>query len=484
MPSIWSKLLMTEWNLPYNCYELGHTWTPYCSEAALEMGLIVFQQSLKLYAPLYLGNQILQRKMDRKSFLESFRSIIRSSTFLGINAFAVIYLFCLNRYVFGRFYYTFSAYVPSFLGSLLAILNERTSRRQALAFYVTNIASETLFRVLVTRGHLKPVTNGQFYLFATAVMILISLYENESLNDHFLKNALNILINNRWTVFKSESKSKSKPPLDQTRNLDLLQNNQNFQYNLIDSIRSFLRNHYRRMKAYLPILDLRHRLCLHAARSSCFEHLVFESFLRNFLVGWSTFTGWIVASKLMSGRFRQTVQLFRTDRLLSKSSLSFAMFLSSFTTILNLFRCLLCHLQDDRKPWHSVAGGLIASLAIYWIPESNSITLYLFWKSIESLFNYGVRKKYIKYDRIFIPFLYAMATSQLFNSIVMDPTLIKPSYRRFIDKISQNRLNLINRNLLDVFGTNASKGFETFWPRYDLQYTTKRFQESILVWQL
>ncbi|KAH9396114.1 hypothetical protein TYRP_019861 [Tyrophagus putrescentiae] len=28
MPSILSKILMPEWNVPYNCYELGHTWTP------------------------------------------------------------------------------------------------------------------------------------------------------------------------------------------------------------------------------------------------------------------------------------------------------------------------------------------------------------------------------------------------------------------------------------------------------------------------
>ena len=54
MPSILSKFFSPEWNVPYNCYEMGHGWTPYCSAAALEIGLIVFQQSLKLYAPLYL----------------------------------------------------------------------------------------------------------------------------------------------------------------------------------------------------------------------------------------------------------------------------------------------------------------------------------------------------------------------------------------------------------------------------------------------
>ena len=59
----------------------------FCTEAAFEIGLIVFEQSLKLYTPLYLLNQgLFQRKFDRKTFEDSFRSIIRSSLFLSGNA--------------------------------------------------------------------------------------------------------------------------------------------------------------------------------------------------------------------------------------------------------------------------------------------------------------------------------------------------------------------------------------------------------------
>ncbi len=61
MPSVWSKILMPEWSLPYNCYEIGnnnqinfndfqhdiskcpgHTWTPCCEEAALEVLFCLF----------------------------------------------------------------------------------------------------------------------------------------------------------------------------------------------------------------------------------------------------------------------------------------------------------------------------------------------------------------------------------------------------------------------------------------------------------
>lgn len=130
------------------------------------MGLIVFSESLKLYTPLYLANQVLfSRKFDGNSTVESLRSILRSSAFLGINAFLVIAIFCLSRHLFGRFYYSLVAVVPGFFGSLLAILVERPSRRRALAFYVANIASETAYRILASRGYINPVPGGRMMLF-------------------------------------------------------------------------------------------------------------------------------------------------------------------------------------------------------------------------------------------------------------------------------------------------------------------------------
>lgn len=59
---------------------------------------------------------------------------------------------------------------------------------------------------------------------------------------------------------------------------------------------------------------------------------------------------------------------------------------------------------------------------------------------------------------------------------------MKPSYKRFLDQISQNRLRYINRNVLEVFGTNASNGYEYFLPSYDLRFTSRKFQESVLIW--
>lgn len=57
-------------------------------------------------------------------------------------------LFCLLRRLTGRFYYLLVACLPGVLASWLAIQVERPGRRPALAFYVLNIASQTLLNRL------------------------------------------------------------------------------------------------------------------------------------------------------------------------------------------------------------------------------------------------------------------------------------------------------------------------------------------------
>src|SRR6266487_4995017 len=83
---ILGKLLnfQSELTSNFNCYELGHTWEPSCTANALDIGLVVFYEALKLYAPLYIGSHILiRRKYDRKSLINMIKDILRSSTFLG-----------------------------------------------------------------------------------------------------------------------------------------------------------------------------------------------------------------------------------------------------------------------------------------------------------------------------------------------------------------------------------------------------------------
>ena len=50
MGTSFSKLLRP---VSYNCYELGHTWNPSCTQSSLEVGLTCFEEALKIYTSVY-----------------------------------------------------------------------------------------------------------------------------------------------------------------------------------------------------------------------------------------------------------------------------------------------------------------------------------------------------------------------------------------------------------------------------------------------
>ncbi|KAH9497817.1 hypothetical protein DERF_013773 [Dermatophagoides farinae] len=488
MPSILSKFFSPEWNVPYNCYEMGHGWTPYCSAAALEIGLIVFQQSLKLYAPLYLGQTILQKKFDQKNLMKTTQSILRSSIFLGANAFLVILFLCLSLRISGRFYYPLNAYLPSFFGSLLAILNERPSRRKALAFYVANIASEITYKISISRGYIRPLPNGKYLLFTMAISILLFIYENNLLRDPLICFIFQLVIGNR--------NSRRQQPQQQQQHEH--ENDDDDQESIIESNKNLWNKcwwwwwwpkHLGRfwwftIKNRFPILAFSHPYCSHHLGYSCFENILFQSFLKSFTLGWFSQLGLRFISKLMAGHFHDAFNIFRPNHLISSSRyLSFALFISSFSTVYNSSICMLNHFIHHRS-WNCLLSSILASTASFSLfsTPNTSMSLYLVWKSVEALFNVAVMKGYIPCDRLWITIIYAIACSQIFYASILEPSQMKPSYKRFLDSICQNRLQYINRNVLEVFGTNASKGYEYFLPSYDLRFTTRQFQESVLIW--
>jgi len=124
----------------FSCYEVGHTWTPYCSSAATDTFLACFEEGLKIYSSVYLLSLALSGKVPSKNGLKGLlRSIVQSAVFLACNGSAFIAMFCIVRKLNGKLGLYTSALVPSFIASFLAILIERPSRRSPLAIYVTNV---------------------------------------------------------------------------------------------------------------------------------------------------------------------------------------------------------------------------------------------------------------------------------------------------------------------------------------------------------
>ncbi|CAG7836621.1 unnamed protein product, partial [Allacma fusca] len=161
--------------LPFNCYELGHTWSPHCSHAAGSLGVNVFSESLKIYTSCYVLSLIATRRFPKSQndLLKIVRDILRSSAFLTMNGFGFVTVFCALRKIFGGFNFFSVAYLPATIACYISILIEKPSRRPLLALYVTNVASETIFRMLRARGYVHNIKNFDMFLFVLSCTTLL-----------------------------------------------------------------------------------------------------------------------------------------------------------------------------------------------------------------------------------------------------------------------------------------------------------------------
>lgn len=77
------------------------------------------KESSKLDKPTPSSSQLSDYELVQKIFISSVKSWIRSSCFLGFNAFAMFSLFCFLRQITGRFYYSLVSIIPATLGCLM-----------------------------------------------------------------------------------------------------------------------------------------------------------------------------------------------------------------------------------------------------------------------------------------------------------------------------------------------------------------------------
>ena len=63
-----SKLLRP---VPYNCYEVAHTWDPSCTGSAVNLGLDAYEESLKIYTTVYVVGMSECLKWRHETFVKS-----------------------------------------------------------------------------------------------------------------------------------------------------------------------------------------------------------------------------------------------------------------------------------------------------------------------------------------------------------------------------------------------------------------------------
>jgi len=111
--------------------------------------------------------------------------ILQSTAFLTTNAFSYSAYLCTLGKIFGGYNIWTVSYVPAFMASLTAILVERPSRRSLLTLYVANNATDSLWRMAVSRGMVKGIPNGQVAVFGISASFLLYYFRSGM---HFEEN--------------------------------------------------------------------------------------------------------------------------------------------------------------------------------------------------------------------------------------------------------------------------------------------------------
>uniref|UniRef100_A0A3Q3VKA4 Transmembrane protein 135 n=1 Tax=Mola mola TaxID=94237 RepID=A0A3Q3VKA4_MOLML len=424
--------------IPHNCYEIGHTWNSSCAQSALDVTRSALEVSFKIYVPLYLVAAVLRRRKKDYYLKRLLPEILWSTSFLTANGGLYIVFFCILRKLLGGFYSWSVGFGSALPASYLAILVERKSRRGLLTIYMANLATETLFRMAVTRGFIKPFKHGEVLLFClTASLYMFFFRSNDGLKG-FAFSAL------KFIVGKEEIPTHSVPA----------EHTCTMAWNCI-------------VIFVIPRCKKgpRHRCCKHY-QDNCISYCI-KGFVRMFSVGYM-----IQCCLKVPSAFRQMFS--KPSRLPSlfynKENFQLGAFLGSFVSIYKVTSCLLRWMRNIDDELHALIAGFLAGTSMFFY-RSTTISMYLFTKLVETMYFKGIEAGRFPYFPQADTVIYAISTAICFQAAVMEVQNLRPAYWKFLLRLTQGRFALMNRKVLDVFGTQASRDFKGFVPKLDPHFT-------------
>lgn len=389
---------------------------------------------------------------------------------------------CGLRHSFGRFYYRVLICMPALTSSYLSLLIEKPVRRQALAFYLLNLATETIYRLAVTKGHFKPIANGDTILFALSLAAWYHLIKTHGFSHDPISAIAKLLVG------REEAKSRAKPSGSLTcpnsREIQSQAQQVGLNFKQTQSIRTSLLNPLSGPINFVGRnwLGDRHLSCPHSGQHATCLHYVIQPIPSRLLVGCFIQTLLKLSTKPLEFIRDPLPLLGRT--LVSRSSVRFGLFLATLVSGGRLTCCLLRRYSNSNEPkWHGLVSGLVAGMSMLWAPKP-SISMYIMWKAIEQHFLLAARQGKIRYFDFSVMTIYSISAAFLLYIFALEPSLMRPSYMKFIDNLSDHRLHQLNRMVLDVFGTEASKGYEDYFPDLDPRLMSNQFKELIFNWMI
>ncbi|CAF0732927.1 unnamed protein product [Brachionus calyciflorus] len=444
------------------CQLIAHDWSEKCIDSASLLFIGSFKKSLRVYASLYLVSALLRGKSIQYLLTKLPFEAIRSSLFLGMNCFNFLLFFCLSRKFFGGISY-WGSLLFNLPACFLSIIIERKQRRGLLALYLTNLAVETGFNMLVSRGKLTRVPNGEVLLFALATSAYSLLFKMKALDGSF-SNLIKILVGASELPDTKKIDRKSRVvkyyglmtvilnnAITQFNEMFLQHHNRHNRWHnaLIDGFRNFEHRIERKLDSLSKCNKYRHEKCHH--RYNCLIYSIL-GFLQRFLAGY----GLQAVIKLFGSI---GIILKKPNVILkilkNKENFQLGMFLGSFVFIFRGLSCLLRWLTNSHDKLHGLIAGFFAGWSMIFY-KSSSIALYLNFKLFEILWMLGVKNNKLPLIRSFDSILYTISTAFVLWVALYEPHNIRKAYWRFLVKISDNKFAQVNRHILDVFGLKSS----------------------------
>ncbi|XP_041088551.1 transmembrane protein 135-like [Polyodon spathula] len=132
--------------------------------------------------------------------------------------------------------------------------------------------------------------------------------------------------------------------------------------------------------------------------------------------------------------------------------------------------CFLRWVRNLDDELHALVAGFLAGISMMFY-KSTSISMYLASKLVETMYFKGIEAGKFPYFPQADTVIYAISTAICFQAAVMEVQSLRPSYWKFLLRLTKGRFALMNRRVLDTFGTKASQDFKGFIPRLDPRYT-------------
>ena len=427
---------------------------------------------------LYTFTQLaVQRRFDLEASCETAKSTLRSSLFIFFHAYNGSVMGCALRRTFGRFYYRVLVCAPALLSSYLALIIEKPARRQALAFYLLNLASEIVFRMAVTKGYFKPIKHGETLLFSLSLAAWYYLLKAHGFGRDPVSAAVKVLVG------REEAKSRrSADKLRNTSSTDTQTAAEKKPQKVTNYLVKLLNKFAEQVDSLASSCKFGecHPTCPHQ-EISCLLY-VLKPIPTRYLLGHSIqFVLRLSAQPLKL--FAEPAKTIR-ESLYATSSIRFGLFLASLVSTGRLTSCLLRRYSNSNSlNWHGAVSGLVAGASMLWSPKS-SLSMYIMWKAVEQYYLLAVRQKRVEYFEFTILTIYAASAATILYTFALEPRFVRPSYMRFLDKLSDHRLHQLNRMVLDVFGTGSSIGYEDYFPDLDPKHMSNQFKELVFNWMI